>query len=363
MLPQEIKALKRNISRRLKPHFQNLMANYSFSFEEGMEMFFFFIQHPIPEQELAGLDLTIVPDFYKYYVDATTYHEQFSLIKTISTCLEAMLKKILYYVDNAKYLSLKTKKKGLKDIILALPNLIKDYRTKPEEILYNSSNIMPTDRGIPYDMQRAYETRNTVHGALELEDIVLLQMFKSCTMVYLYSFFEYWEILKLHPSIKDQHLEKDFSQGEENEAREKIKEIISVCYTRAVFTKIHGQLSIIAMLESLSDSRVALQKRAINIEPESARALVIQMISEMDGIERLVCDSEYFNSKKHLQLDPKSLKELAAYENREQIDCAKLRIIASLISLSQFIEYEFDIPKSLTQRNSFFTKAEASLKP
>ena len=197
MSPQEIQALKEKLVRRLNKSFQNQMINYSFGFEEGVSTFLDFIKLPINSEESA-LDLTVLPNLYQYYVGATSYEEQLTIVKEIATSLDPVLKKILYYVDNAKYNQLITQKKGLKDFILALPLIIKDYpNNKPELILYDIVNIQITDRGMPYDLNKAYFTRNHVHAAKEWDDTELSANIKACLVTYLYAFFEHYQQLKL----------------------------------------------------------------------------------------------------------------------------------------------------------------------
>jgi Effector-associated domain 11 len=149
------------------------------------------------------------------------------------------------------------------------------------------------------------------------------------------------KIMKAIIEIIDE-TEFDYKTIFDPESRNKIKEVLSLCYKRAIFTRLHAQLSLEAMIESLIDTRIQLQKKVIGIEPKKARELVVQIISEIDYIERLF--------------------EEGLDKNWERINPAKLRIIASLISLSQIIEYEFEIPTSLSE-NVFFTKEEADLKP
>lgn len=203
MSPQEIQELKETLVRRLKKSFQTQMINYSFDFEEGVSAFLDFIKLPINTEESA-LDLTVLPNLYQYYVGATSYKEQLTIVKEIGTSLDPVLKKILYYTDNTKYNQLASQRKGLKDYILALPLLIKDYpntingtpNNKPEVILYNIANIQPTDRGMPYDLYKAYFTRNHVHAAKEWEETELTANIKACVITYLYAFFEYYSQLK-----------------------------------------------------------------------------------------------------------------------------------------------------------------------
>ncbi len=196
MSPQEIQELKETLVRRLKKSFQTQMINYSFDFEEGVSAFLDFIKLPINTEESA-LDLTVLPNLYQYYVGATSYEAQLTIVKEIATSLDPVLKKILYYINNTKYNQLTTQKKGLKDFILALPLIIKDYpNNKPELVLYDIVNIQSTYRGMPYDLYKAYFTRNHVHAAKEWEETELTANIKACVVTYLYAFFEYYQQLK-----------------------------------------------------------------------------------------------------------------------------------------------------------------------
>lgn len=198
MLAEEKKALKATLIRRLNKFFQNQMINYSFDFEEGVSAFLNFIELPINTEESA-LDLTVLPNLYQYYVGATSYEEQLTIVKEIATSLDPILKKILHYINNPKYNQLASQKKGLKEYILALPLMIKDYPDDkpPESVLYNIVNIQSTDRGMPFDLQKAYFTRNHVHAAKEWDETELSANIKSCVVTYLYAFFEYYPQLKI----------------------------------------------------------------------------------------------------------------------------------------------------------------------
>ena len=118
---------------------------------------------------------------------------------------------------------------------------------------------------------------------------------------------------------------------------EKIREVLSACYRRAIFTRTHAQLSMEAMFTSLTQCRTTLQQLVTSIESKEMHYQVVAIIGELDNIERHQQDHQF-------------------------IDSAKLRIIHSLLKLSKVTKVPYEIPTHLTEE-IFFTEDEANRAP
>lgn len=124
-------------------------------------------------------------------------------------------------------------------------------------------------------------------------------------------------------------------------SKARIRNVLSVCYRRAIFTRLHAQMNHGAMLASLASCRVALQKRVVNISPTDCQALVAGIIGEIDLIERTL-------SKQ--------------YWTAETIDGAKLRIIHSLRALATKADVPIEFPRGITEE-LIWRRSDADLPP
>ncbi len=128
-------------------------------------------------------------------------------------------------------------------------------------------------------------------------------------------------------------------------SKETIREVISICNRRAVYTRVHAQLSHIAMFQSLSECRRDLAKIAMYIEPKKQQQIVQDVIGELDFIER----NDY--TKKEL--------EKPSYEINEEINRSKLRIISLLDKLCKNAGITYTLPTS-TVEDIFWSIDEAN---
>ena len=71
-----------------------------------------------------------------------------------------------------------------------------------------------------------------------------------------------------------------------DEATRKLCKVLSVCYRRAVYTRVHAQLDHDAMFRSLDAYRCRLQKISARVEPEQQQQRVADVIGELDFSER-----------------------------------------------------------------------------
>ena len=118
---------------------------------------------------------------------------------------------------------------------------------------------------------------------------------------------------------------------------EAIQKVMAACYRRSVFTRTHAQLSMTAMIASLAQCRSVLQQLVTYIQPKEMRQLVVDIIGEIDNIERHSAEPD-------------------------RIDEAKLRIINSLLQLGKLSNIPYEMPTHLTE-DVFFTEDEASKAP
>ena len=113
--------------------------------------------------------------------------------------------------------------------------------------------------------------------------------------------------------------------------------VLSACNTRAVYTRTHAQLDHKAMFQSLTKSRLTLQDAASRIESKNDQQLVVNIVGQIDFIER---------NKKDF----------------DKIDQAKLKIIALLKKLSDSAGVPYVLPQSITEE-LFFSLEEADQPP
>jgi hypothetical protein len=128
--------------------------------------------------------------------------------------------------------------------------------------------------------------------------------------------------------------------------KDRIRDVLAACYRRAVFARLHAQLSWDAMFESLAQCRASLQKMVVYVEPADLQRLVASVIGELDFIER-----------RRIQLGNSISDPIEA-----EIDGAKLRIISSLLKLKDAAGVPFELPTSLTEE-MFFRREEADAAP
>jgi hypothetical protein len=128
---------------------------------------------------------------------------------------------------------------------------------------------------------------------------------------------------------------------------DRIREVLAACYRRAIFTPMHAQMNPYAMIESLAECRVTLQKLIVYVEPETLQHLVAGIIGELDLIER----------RKDSVLDTRNY-----HSDADLINGAKLRIIASLQKLKIASGISFELPEDFGD-GFLYTKEDADLAP
>jgi hypothetical protein len=127
--------------------------------------------------------------------------------------------------------------------------------------------------------------------------------------------------------------ERSHSVDETRVSKARIRDVLSACYRRAVFTRLHAQMSHDAMIASLADCRVALQRLVVRVTPSECQRLVAGIIGELDLIERVHAAGFTW----------------AGSGTAATIDGAKLRIIHSLSELARVAKLPLEFPQSLTE--------------
>lgn len=126
--------------------------------------------------------------------------------------------------------------------------------------------------------------------------------------------------------------------------RETVKSILSACYRRAIFTRMHAQLSHEAMFASISDAIGMVQPLIPRIESEELQEIAANIVAELDFIVRCGMENDY-------------------YDHTQQINTAKIQILHSLILLADKTSAKFTIPSHRLTEDAFFTKEEADNPP
>jgi hypothetical protein len=132
-----------------------------------------------------------------------------------------------------------------------------------------------------------------------------------------------------------------------DEALKAEKNILTGCYRRAVFTRMHVEMNQEAMFKSISACREIVQANLLPINPSALRQLTANMLGELESIERQ-------------QPLPKDYEQIE--QAFKKIDQSKLKIIQGLNELAKHVNLEFTLPKDLTT-DFFFTLKEANEAP
>jgi hypothetical protein len=125
--------------------------------------------------------------------------------------------------------------------------------------------------------------------------------------------------------------------------QEIIAQVFSACNTRAVYGLTHAQTNLPSMFHALIVTRTSLQKLGAFIRDQRQQQFVMDVIRDLDTIERLELSSN----------KPETL---------DNIDNAKRRILGLLKSLSDASGIHYTIPSNLIETN-FLTMQEAISPP
>lgn len=183
--------IKEALKRELKGKFTPKMHQYSFIFEDGIELLGKFIAHKLDDEDLDAQELIVLPNIDKFYNESTNRSDKLGILILLSTSFDALLHKVLFLTDNAKYCSLHSTRKGLKAYILEL-NLL---RANSHRILYGTAAISDNS-GFPIELCETYNTRNKVHEAKDWSEQDIVKNITSCLVSYLATVFDFYTVLQ-----------------------------------------------------------------------------------------------------------------------------------------------------------------------
>lgn len=186
------KNVKQKLSRDVKSYFQeNHNPDYQFSIEAVIDLFYKLLNYQINESELSGLKDRVLGNLNKFYTDSLDRVDKLNSLKQFLTCLEPMLKKILYIVNHEDYVYICAGKKGLGEVIGKLSKLDEyENRFKNER----------TARKYKFgkEIQSVYSHRNyDSHAANDWTELQIATVITNCFVVYLYTCAEYFEEINL----------------------------------------------------------------------------------------------------------------------------------------------------------------------
>lgn len=107
-----------------------------------------------------------------------------------------------------------------------------------------------------------------------------------------------------------------------------VRDILSLCYRRALFTRTHAQIELQAMYASLDDCREKVQRKVPLIASPDLQQASADIVGQLDTIKRQQTTNE---------------------NNFDEIDTAKRRILEKLIVLARGIGVPFSVPRALEE--------------
>lgn len=194
--------IKNTIAKELKSTFiSQQQSSYSFTFEEGLEVFCKTIIFKTGENDIDGIESKIIPTIDKYYHHSKDKSDSYNYLTQIATKLDTYLQKILFITDNPKYLRLKSQNKGMYHYVEACginKNNI-DFRnpiSQIQDVLLNSN--------FGKQLYSAYNLRNIeAHTAIEHSDTEIPINFRNSLIIYLFATFENYNVLNRTVSTVD----------------------------------------------------------------------------------------------------------------------------------------------------------------
>lgn len=188
--------LKVIISTNIKDDFDRIIRSslidfvVDFDFEKGLDLLFGVVKYKCGIKELDGITLTIIPSLF----DAYFYKRgELAPLKTLSTELEAFLKKIAYLISDKNI-------DFSKDHTKTLLFLINHLELHPTTLKSKFLNGNPEDFKKEEDyllefISRSYQVRNTVHYSPNWKFSEIYINLESVISIYLYSIIKYYKEL------------------------------------------------------------------------------------------------------------------------------------------------------------------------
>lgn len=133
-------------------------------------------------------------------------------------------------------------------------------------------------------------------------------------------------------------------QGPGDPAKQAAQSILSACYRRAIFIRMHAQMHPEAMFQSIADAIRLVQPQIPNLASIHLQEIATNIVVELDNIVRI--GSKHFSCW-----------------DMEQINESKLQVLHLLCRLAEETGLNFVIPRGRLSEGIFFTKAEADAAP
>lgn len=180
--------LKKILERELSLIFNsNIQPTYSITLSDALESFYKIIVSDVSMNcpQLSDIADRILPTLYKFYVGASDRNDKLNFLKQIVTSQESYFKKLLFYIDNPVYNTIKSSQKGFGNVLDKLIKL--DPRKNRYLDIKSASNFE-----FGKHCSRAYSNRNMdTHNANSWTEAEIIETKISCLVFMVYAAFEY----------------------------------------------------------------------------------------------------------------------------------------------------------------------------
>jgi hypothetical protein len=184
-------AIKTKLHRDLESFFSDKSApEYTFNLMEAIELFNKIVRVKTRVAELDGLDQRLLGNLNKFYLASSDRVDKLNYLKQFLTCLDPLLKKILFIVDKDKYNYVTSNKRGLGVVIDKL-----DKIDPTEERFKETRNVRKYRFG--QQIQLSYSFRNhDTHDAKDWTELQIINAITSCFVFYIFTCCEYYDEIK-----------------------------------------------------------------------------------------------------------------------------------------------------------------------
>jgi hypothetical protein len=184
-------SIKEKLYRDLKDSFADQTSpSYSINLTQGIELLNELIAYNIGVSEFDGLDQRLLGNLNKFYLSASDRVDKLNYLKQFLTCLDPLLKKILFLVNNPDYNFITSNKKGLGAVIDKLD------RIDPTEERYKDFRSARKYRFGKHIQTSYYYRNNDTHSANDWTELEIVNIITSCFIVYIFACSEYYNEIK-----------------------------------------------------------------------------------------------------------------------------------------------------------------------
>ncbi|BFP43218.1 hypothetical protein FGF1_40630 [Flavobacteriaceae bacterium GF1] len=184
-------SIKEKLYRDLRDSFADQTSpSYSFDLMQGIELFNELIAYNTGISEFEGLDQRLLGNLNKYYLSASDRVDKLNYLKQFLTCLDPLLKKILFLVNNPDYNFITSNKKGLGAVIDKLD------RIDPTEERYKDLRNARKYKFGKHIQTSYYYRNNDTHSAKDWTELEIVNIITSCFIVYIFACSEYFNEIK-----------------------------------------------------------------------------------------------------------------------------------------------------------------------